>query len=69
MAFFDQTARTPAAAGGSFLADIRAAVQRYRVMRRTYGELSSLNDRELEDLGIARADIARIARESAGYRY
>jgi|GEM_PF-1499945 len=36
-----------------------------RDVRRTYNELSELTNRELLDLGIARCDIARIARESA----
>ncbi|MEP1934585.1 MAG: DUF1127 domain-containing protein [Roseibium sp.] len=32
--------------------------------RRTYDELASLTNRELDDLGIARADIERYARQS-----
>ena len=36
-----------------------------RVYLRTLRELSSCTDRELGDLGIARGDIYRIARESA----
>lgn len=35
-----------------------------REYRRTFNELDALRDRELADLGIARADISRIARES-----
>lgn len=35
--------------------------QRYR---RTVSELASLSDRDLADLGISRADIARLAREA-----
>lgn len=37
----------------------------WRKFRRTYNELDRLSDRELNDLGISRADIARIARKSA----
>lgn len=38
---------------------------RYRAYRATFTELSHLSDRELEDLGIWRTDISRIAREAA----
>ena len=34
----------------------------WRKYRQTYDELSRLSNRELNDLGIARADISRIAR-------
>lgn len=34
----------------------------WRKVRHTYSELSRLSDRELDDLGISRADIGRIAR-------
>lgn len=37
----------------------------YRSYRTTFAELSALSDRELEDLGICRADIHHISRESA----
>jgi len=36
----------------------------WRKARRTYNELSRLSTRELDDLGIARGDIAEIARKS-----
>jgi len=36
----------------------------WKSYRRTYDELSNLSNRELDDLGIARADIARFAREA-----
>ena len=36
----------------------------WRKARRTYNELSRLTTRELDDLGIARGDIAEIARRS-----
>jgi len=51
------------------VADLRQRLALFRYRRRafdqTYSELSQLSDRELNDLGFARADIARIARESA----
>ena len=36
-----------------------------RIYRRTVAELSQLGDRELDDLGIARFDIPRVARSAA----
>ncbi len=36
----------------------------WKRFRQTYDELSSLTNRELDDLGIARSDIARYARQS-----
>lgn len=36
----------------------------WKSYRRTYDELSNLSNRELDDLGIVRADIARFAREA-----
>jgi uncharacterized protein YjiS (DUF1127 family) len=38
--------------------------KRYRQYRATVWELNALEDRDLADLGIARADIGRLARES-----
>ena len=47
----------------------RATLSDYRVrraaVRRTFNELHELNDRELADLGISRADIPYIARQAA----
>jgi len=37
----------------------------WKRFRQTYDELSNLSNRELNDLGIARADIAHYARQSA----
>lgn len=37
----------------------------YRKYQDTYRELSRLSQRELDDLGIARADIPAIARQAA----
>ena len=38
--------------------------ERARAIRRTMRELNALTDRDLADLGILRADIGRIARQS-----
>lgn len=38
----------------------------WRQYRKTVDELSNLSTRELNDLGIARGDISRIARQSTG---
>ena len=37
----------------------------WRKYRETYNELMRLSSRDLQDLGIARADIPRIARDAA----
>ncbi|NNU81431.1 DUF1127 domain-containing protein [Halovulum dunhuangense] len=50
-------------ASGIFAALVRRAAD-WREFRRTFDELSQLSDRDLSDLGIARCEIARIARES-----
>lgn len=47
------------------VASFKAWQARNRVYRETYSELSQLNDRELNDLGIARSEIARLAAEAA----
>ncbi len=44
---------------------IRAALTRRSIYNQTWRELNGLSDRELADLGIHRADIARIARQAA----
>lgn len=46
---------------------INSVVRKYnnwKRFRQTYDELSSLTNRELDDLGIARADINRFARQA-----
>ena len=43
---------------------IDAAQRRRKSYRNTVFELSQLSDRDLSDLGIARCDIRRLARES-----
>jgi uncharacterized protein YjiS (DUF1127 family) len=40
------------------------AMQRRRVYLQTLGELNDLSDRDLSDLGVARSDINRVAREA-----
>ena len=37
------------------------SVQEARLAQRAYEELSRLNDRELQDLGLSRSDIVRVA--------
>lgn len=49
----------------TILATIARMVERYRREARTRYELDQLSDRDLADLGIVRADIDRLARESA----
>ena len=44
---------------------IRQARKAREIYRQTYDELSALTDRDLADLGIARASIASVAREAA----
>lgn len=39
----------------------------WRKYRETYNELARMTQRELQDLGINRADIDQLARRSAGY--
>lgn len=43
---------------------LRRSITEYRQYRNTLAELSALTDRDLNDLGISRYDIASIARES-----
>lgn len=45
--------------------ELRDAYTRRRVYRQTYNELSNLTTRELDDLGIARSMIRRLATEAA----
>lgn len=51
------------------LAEMRAnlaeRIARYRIYRQTLTELSSLSDRDLDDLGIRRADVYSIAMDSS----
>jgi uncharacterized protein YjiS (DUF1127 family) len=47
------------------LAAVADAWRRYRLFRRTYDELNALSTRELDDLGISRSMITRLAHEAA----
>ena len=42
---------------------IRTAIRRWNAYQQTVRELNSLDNRSLTDLGIARVDIPRIARD------
>ena len=63
MAYVTHTDR--AFARPSLLSDLRAnlaqRLEQYRAYRSTVSELTMLTDRELNDLGISRADIRSIA--------
>ena len=43
--------------------NIRKTVQKWALYQQTVRELNSLDNRSLNDLGIARSDISRIARD------
>lgn len=66
MAYLSTTSRP---ASSSVFADLKAAfterLAQYRAYRATVNELSALDDRELNDLGVARYDISAIARQAA----
>lgn len=49
------------------VASFRLAARRNAEFNRVYVELSSLSDRELEDIGIARSAIKDIAKASAAH--
>jgi uncharacterized protein YjiS (DUF1127 family) len=49
----------------SSIAAIRAAIERRRMYSRTFHELASLSERELNDLGIHRSMIAELAHQAA----
>lgn len=69
MAYASVHHHTPRAGWLAFLRDsalsMRAAWQRSRVYMNTYNELSALSTRELNDLGIQRSNISRVAYEAA----
>lgn len=48
-----------------FVADLRESAARRAIYRRTVEELSKLSDRELNDIGLARANIEDVARDHA----
>lgn len=51
-------------AGNGFIARIKQGIADYKLYMRTLGELEALTERDLQDLGISRYDIKRIARDS-----
>lgn len=51
-------------AANSRLEALQRTITEYRQYRNTLRELAALSDRDLNDLGISRYDITRIARES-----
>lgn len=44
---------------------LRQHIARRAIYLQTHGELSALSDRDLNDLGLSRADIPAIARQAA----
>lgn len=50
---------------GGLVARVAAWIDGQRRYRRTVGELSQLTDRELDDIGLCRADIDLVARSCA----
>lgn len=48
-----------------FVADIRDSLARRAVYRQTLRELDALSDRDLNDLGLNRSDIRRVAHGAA----
>ncbi len=50
---------------GTFVEAAKTRFARYRLYRQTVHELSSLSNRELNDLGLSRAMIRGIARQAA----
>ncbi len=68
MAFFTETHQNHAGLAVRFNALVAAYKEhkaRRRVYQQTFGELARLSNRELADLGMARANIRSIAREAA----
>lgn len=49
----------------SFFAGIADSIRRYQKFSQTYDELNRLSQRELEDLGISRSMITRVAMDAA----
>jgi len=47
-----------------FFGGLAQSVAEARAIERVFNELNDLSQRELDDLGIARSDIPRIARQS-----
>jgi uncharacterized protein YjiS (DUF1127 family) len=58
-------ARRISDAFGNGFARLSRAISRRRIYKRTYAELNALSTRELNDLGISRSMISRLAYEAA----
>jgi uncharacterized protein YjiS (DUF1127 family) len=54
-----------AARFSTLLETIRLRNEKRKVYRQTFGELSSLSDRDLSDLGLSRGEIRRVAYQAA----
>ena len=67
MSFVTETFRGPGLLSqlADWFAGIADGWQRYRVYTRTCAELNALSTRELDDLGISRSMISRLALEAA----
>ena len=48
-----------------FFSSVRTAIARRKIFVETLGELSDLTDRELNDMGLGRNDLKRVAHEAA----
>jgi uncharacterized protein YjiS (DUF1127 family) len=59
-----QTVTSVADGAVALFRDLIDAMAKRRAFERTRDELSQLSDRELDDLGMSRWDIDRVARES-----
>ncbi|MBD3663667.1 DUF1127 domain-containing protein [Sulfitobacter aestuariivivens] len=49
---------------GTAIGALTDRYKQHRLYRETYSELSNLTNRELDDLGLHRADLDRVAREA-----
>lgn len=58
-----ETNRSLAVGGfGSFVANLFSKFEAHKITKKTRVELGRLSDRDLEDIGLCRADIDRVAR-------
>lgn len=67
MAFLTQTRPSASVAqrANALFSDLSERFARYRVYRRTLDELSGLSTRELNDLGLNKSMLKRVAHEAA----
>ena len=59
---------SPGSAPGSFLTAMRDSLRRYRAYRATRSELMALSDHDLQDIGLNRSMIERVALDAAFQR-